>query len=495
MKTLITYALPLAIVAYGANVYAKRRVLLPIDGKKDDLTRIAYYVDNFNQRKTDFIKVENIGDKFRTYGYILQTQFSNKATADAVYTIPRFDDVVRHQMHLSEEKISILFSLYKAYLMETKKCAEESGRIKGELLRLAQENVAPNDPAVKEKQTALEALAKKIAKLEADIQSSVAKVLSEEEYIKFKTFPKFYFDPAHELKETRKNIFVLTFDGDMTASQVEKLREEVSAVVLYANASNGDEVVLRLRSGGGTVTGYGLAAAQLDRLRAAGLKLSVCIDEIAASGGYLMACVGNHLYASPFAVMGSVGVVTTIPNFAERLSREGIEVQDVTAGKYKRVMTPYKLPSEEDIAKTKSDLEDILTIFKSFLASHRPSLDVDAIATGEVWFGKDALAKGLVDTIRTSDDVIIEMVKKGCNVYSLKYVPLPTNVFSSLVFGTASEDIKLTSILQFLLQMMLGGETPVSSAVAAAGAAASQTDDLNMKYLLRSPSADMPPRT
>jgi ClpP class serine protease len=63
-------------------------------------------------------------------------------------------------------------------------------------------------------------------------------------------------------------------------------------------------------------------------VQARGLRLTVCVDEVAASGGYLMACVADHIVASPFAMMGSIGVISTMPNFYERLKREGVEVCD-----------------------------------------------------------------------------------------------------------------------------------------------------------------------
>lgn len=219
-------------------------------------------------------------------------------------------------------------------------------------------------------------------------------------------------------------IFVLEFNGDTFASQVTSLREEVSCILQQSNPARGDKVILRLNSGGGTAAGYGLAASQLDRIKTVGkLPLICCIDEIAASGGYMMACVADKILASPFAIVGSVGVVATIPMFHERLKREGVEVMDVTAGKYKRTVTPYKAPTQSDRKKLEEDLAAIYSLFKSHISSQRPQLApmIDEIATGEVWCGKHAVDKGLIDGIACFDDIIMEHIDTY-EVLQLKYM-------------------------------------------------------------------------
>jgi len=219
-----------------------------------------------------------------------------------------------------------------------------------------------------------------------------------------------------------KNLFVSDFPGDVSASQVETLREEVTAIIRASKP--GDEVLLVLQSGGGTVTGYGLAAAQLKRFKQHGMKLTICVEQVAASGGYMMACVADRIVASPFAVLGSIGVISDLPNVYERLKREGIEFQTVTAGKYKRTLTPTKKVTDEDLKKSKEDIEEILKLFKAFVGGNRPSLDIDDVATGETWFGEDALNKGLCDELNTVDDVLTQYVDSGYNVYSVKYDPM-----------------------------------------------------------------------
>jgi len=237
---------------------------------------------------------------------------------------------------------------------------------------------------------------------------------------------------------TRQPIwFVLEFFGDVRASQVAQLRQEVTAIVAHADASLGDGVVLVLNTGGGTVTGYGLAAAQLMRIKAAGLPLTICVEEVAASGGYMMACVADRLVASPFAVLGSIGVITDIPNVYDRLSREGVEFQTVTAGKFKRTLTPTKKVTPEDKAKTQEDIEAIFNLFRGFVKERRPTLDIDRVATGETWFGQDALERGLVDSLESSDDVLLGLRRGGAELYSVKYRNPKEGLLSGLLASTS----------------------------------------------------------
>lgn len=238
-------------------------------------------------------------------------------------------------------------------------------------------------------------------------------------------------------------LYVCRFPGDVSASQVSELREEVTAIVNNAR-SNHDQVLVVLESGGGTVTGYGLAAGQLMRLKQAKLKLTIAVEQVAASGGYMMCCVADHIVASPFAVLGSIGVISDIPNVYERLKREGIEFQTVTAGKFKRTLTPTKKVTKEDIEKTKQDVEDILVLFRDFVAQNRPQLGpMDQWATGETWFGTDALDRKLCDEIKTADEVISDFVANGFEVYEVDYEPPVETPFGILMPARAQMDQSL----------------------------------------------------
>ena len=206
-------------------------------------------------------------------------------------------------------------------------------------------------------------------------------------------------------KATDSNVvrtYVLRFTGDMRASQVTSLREEVAMVLAVARPGV-DEVLVCLESGGGLVTSYGLAAAQLARVRAAGVKLTVAIDQVAASGGYMMAAVADRIVAAPFAIVGSIGVVAQIPNIHRLLQRNDVDIELLTAGQYKRTLTILGENTDEGREKFQAQLNDTHLLFKQFLQEYRPQLDLSLVATGEYWFGTTALTLGLVDELTTSD--------------------------------------------------------------------------------------------
>ncbi|MCG5531980.1 protease SohB [Halorhodospira sp. 9621] len=203
-----------------------------------------------------------------------------------------------------------------------------------------------------------------------------------------------------------KRVYILEFRGDIRARAVEGLREEISAIIAAARPGQ-DEVILRLESPGGAVPAYGLAASQLARLREAGIHLTVCVDRVAASGGYLMAVVGDRIVAAPFALIGSIGVVGSLPNFHRWLRNRDIDFEQHTAGAYKRTLTLFGENTEADRERFREDLAHIHEQFKGFLRRYRPQLDVETVATGEFWLAERALEAGLIDALQTSDDCIM----------------------------------------------------------------------------------------
>ncbi|QUN07185.1 protease SohB [Shewanella yunxiaonensis] len=205
----------------------------------------------------------------------------------------------------------------------------------------------------------------------------------------------------------QQKVFVLEFKGGIEASEVASLREEISAVLAIADKD--DQVVINLESGGGMVHGYGLAASQLERLRRAGVPFTVCVDKVAASGGYMMACVANHIVAAPFAIVGSIGVVAQLPNFNRLLRKHDIDYEQHTAGEFKRTLTLFGENTDEGRAKFREELEQTHELFKGFVTNFRPQLDVSKVATGEHWFGQQAVDLGLVDEIGTSDDLLMKL--------------------------------------------------------------------------------------
>tara|TARA_Y100000815_G_scaffold177085_1_gene161284 strand:- start:219 stop:1244 length:1026 start_codon:yes stop_codon:yes gene_type:complete len=206
-------------------------------------------------------------------------------------------------------------------------------------------------------------------------------------------------------------VYVLNFHGDIKASALDNLRHEVSALLELARPQ--DEVLVRLESGGGMVHAYGLAASQLVRVRDAGIPLTISVDKVAASGGYMMACIADRVLAAPFAMLGSIGVVAQLPNVHRLLKKHDIDFEMLTAGEYKRTLTIFGENSDKGREKFQEDLENIHRLFKDFVARYRPSLDIEAVATGEVWFGSEALERGLADEIKTSDQYLCERVRQA----------------------------------------------------------------------------------
>jgi serine protease SohB len=211
-------------------------------------------------------------------------------------------------------------------------------------------------------------------------------------------------------KTIRPSRFVLSFEGDMKASAVNQLRDEISMVLSLATPK--DEVVVRIQSPGGEVSAYGLAASQLARIRDKNIPLTICIDKVAASGGYLMACVANKILAAPFAMIGSIGVVAQIPNFHRWLKKNNVDVELLTAGKYKRTLTMLGENTKDDRKKFQEDLEAIQTVFRDHVFQYRNQIDIDKVSTGEHWLAKDAEKLGLVDALKTSDDYLHEEIDK-----------------------------------------------------------------------------------
>ena len=223
---------------------------------------------------------------------------------------------------------------------------------------------------------------------------------------------------AKKNPQNRPRVFVLDFDGDIKASAVESMRHEITALLTLATPQ--DEVVLRLESGGGMVHGYGLAASQLVRIRDAGVPLTVCVDKVAASGGYMMACIGQKILSAPFAILGSIGVVAQLPNLHRLLKKHDIDYEMLTAGEYKRTLTVFGENTEQGREKFQEDLETTHELFKNFVSRYRQPLDIDEVATGEVWLGVAALEKRLVDELKTSDEYLAARSKEA-DLFQLHY--------------------------------------------------------------------------
>ncbi len=217
----------------------------------------------------------------------------------------------------------------------------------------------------------------------------------------------------------KRRVYVIDFEGDIKATEVENMRRAITSVLSVARPGV-DEVLLRLESTGGMVHAYGLAASQLQRIRKQGIALTISVDKVAASGGYMMACLGDRILAAPFAILGSVGVLMQMPNFYRLLQDNKVDYEMITAGEYKRTLTMFGENTERGRAKMKQDIEEAHTLFKDFIREARPGLDVDQIATGETWFGTRALELKLIDELMTSDEYMIAAAEQA-DVFSVVY--------------------------------------------------------------------------
>ena len=218
--------------------------------------------------------------------------------------------------------------------------------------------------------------------------------------------------------DQKKRIFVLDFHGDIKASACDSLREEISAILTLATPK--DEVVVKVESGGGMVHSYGLASSQLARITSKQIPLTVCVDKVAASGGYMMACVADKIIAAPFAILGSIGVVAQLPNFHRLLKKNDIDYEMFTAGEYKRTVTMFGENTTKGREKFVEDLEDTHVLFKEFVKEHRPQINIEEVATGEIWFGRRAKSVNLIDDLQTSDEYLLTQ-SEFSRIYEVAY--------------------------------------------------------------------------
>lgn len=251
--------------------------------------------------------------------------------------------------------------------------------------------------------------------LSADYQALKADL--QQQLLDKKAF-KIWQKTANKAATPQAKLFVIDFIGSMDAHEVDALREEVTAVLAVAQAE--DSVLVRLESGGGVVHGYGLGASQLQRLRQKNIPLTVAVDKVAASGGYMMACIADKIVAAPFAIVGSIGVIAQLPNFNKLLKKNHIDFEQFTAGEFKRTVTVFGENTDKGRQKFQQELEETHVLFKHFVKRHRQQLEIDEVATGEHWFGYQALELKLVDELTTSDDYLLTQLSER-QVYKVQY--------------------------------------------------------------------------
>ena len=264
--------------------------------------------------------------------------------------------------------------------------------------------------------------AMKLAMLDESAQKATAKKIRKEKKQQAKAQKKTATSAEADHSDNPQRLFVIKFDGNISASEVTNLREVITAILTQASAE--DEVVVKLESAGGMVHAYGLASSQLDRLRQRDINLTICVDKVAASGGYMMACVADKILAAPFAIVGSIGVVAQMPNFNKLLKKHDVDYEVLTAGQHKRTLTMFGENTDKGRQKFIEDLEETHSLFKDYVAERRPQVDMAKIATGEVWYGAQAMELALVDEIKTSDEYLMQRVEDA-EVFEVNYKTKP----------------------------------------------------------------------
>ena len=274
-----------------------------------------------------------------------------------------------------------------------------------------------SEPALKEKMKAEKKQNKQKAKEEKKAEKKARKNKSSTSDAP-ESSPKNSLLSSQDDEDKKRRMFVIDFDGDIRASAVDSMREEISAILTHATEN--DEVLVRLESGGGMVHSYGLAASQLQRIKDKGIPLTISVDKVAASGGYMMACVASKIIAAPFSIVGSIGVLAQIPNLHRLLKKHDIDYEQLHAGEYKRTLTMFGENTDKARVKMQEELEETHTLFKDFVKTQRPSLDIDKVSTGEHWLGTRALELGLVDQLTTSDDYLMS-ARGDTELFHLSY--------------------------------------------------------------------------
>ena len=251
---------------------------------------------------------------------------------------------------------------------------------------------------------------KKKAKIESKEQAKADKVAAKKPYD--------VADDASTTEQRKKRVYVINFTGNISADEVASLREEITAILTLAEPL--DEVLLRLESPGGMVHAYGLASSQLLRIKSKQIPLTICVDKVAASGGYMMACLADRLVSAPFAIIGSIGVLVQLPNFHRVLKKNEVDYEIISAGEFKRTLTQFGEITQKGRDKVQEEVETMHDIFKAWIKEHRPSVEIDKIATGETWVGTQAKERYMVDEIKTSDDCIVGACEEA-DVYEVEY--------------------------------------------------------------------------
>src|SRR3954465_6516247 len=183
----------------------------------------------------------------------------------------------------------------------------------------------------------------------------------------------------------------------MTLGGIAKMLERAFAT------RNAKAVALVINSPGGSPVQSRQIYLRIKQLAAEKkLPVLVFVEDVAASGGYMIACAGDELICDPSSILGSIGVVGGSFGFQEAIKRLGIERRLYTAGAHKAMLDPFLPENPDDVAKLKALQREIHQIFIALVKESRGARlkgSDDTLFTGEYWAGESSIALGLADSI------------------------------------------------------------------------------------------------
>ena len=181
------------------------------------------------------------------------------------------------------------------------------------------------------------------------------------------------------------------------------------------------------------------------------VKVIIFAEDVAASGGYLISCAGDEIYANSSSIIGSIGVISASFGFKDLIQKIGVERRVYTAGKNKSTLDPFVEEKEEDVKRLKNILQlelhaDFIKVVETSRGSKLKDPEKNNIFTGEFWTGKTALGLGLIDGIGNADQILKE--KFGEKVI-IKNFEKPKGFIARKLSSSIPDPVeKLTNIIE-----------------------------------------------
>jgi serine protease SohB len=225
---------------------------------------------------------------------------------------------------------------------------------------------------------------------------------------------------------------------------------------VIANREQLSGVVIRVSSPGGLVMEYGYLYEQTRRLRSAGIPVTAIIDQVGASGGYLMVLPAEKIIVGELSLIGSVGVVSLVINVHDALQRWGVRPFEVTAGEYKRTLSPFSEVTPEKERAFAEELAQIHDAFRHIVTEWRPSVD-EALLNGRAWIGRQAVEAKLADEVGNSNEYLLKLNESTPLLY-IHTVEPGSRGLASLLRASVSYVLEpILSRLEVMVRRVLSG--------------------------------------